>query len=305
MYYKIEEKMESCGREALGEAGVPFVAVLTPAEWAEQMESFDMGIELEISTEHIRSTKVEVNYDSLTGTFLIPDREDLSGEKSRFAFVLDEKGIVFIDESDAAERIVESIRRSKRLKNPGLERFLYEFLERIIHDDQEVAARYDEELDSIESAILEGSEENFLQRISEIRSDLRDLRIHYSQLLDLIQELEENENGFFREENIRYFRLFRQRLQTLLDMAANLAEYTVQVRELYGSQLDLRQNRIMTILTVVTSIFMPLTLITGWYGMNFVYMPELKWRFGYLMVAVISLCVASGCLLFFRKKKWL
>ena len=79
----------------------------------------------------------------------------------------------------------------------------------------------------------------------------------------------------------------------------------MQVRDLYNSQLDVRQNRTVTLLTVVTTIFMPLTLIAGWYGMNFVYMPELKWRLGYPAVIVVSIAIVVFCLILFRKKKWL
>jgi magnesium transporter len=79
----------------------------------------------------------------------------------------------------------------------------------------------------------------------------------------------------------------------------------VQLGDQYKANLDIRQNRIMTILTVVTTIFMPLTLIVGWYGMNFRYMPELEWRWGYPVIIVVTLLIAIGCLLFFKKKKWL
>jgi magnesium transporter len=61
----------------------------------------------------------------------------------------------------------------------------------------------------------------------------------------------------------------------------------------------------MTVLTVVTTIFMPLTLIVGWYGMNFHYMPELEWKWGYPIIIAISLLIVVGSLLFFKKKKWL
>ena len=61
----------------------------------------------------------------------------------------------------------------------------------------------------------------------------------------------------------------------------------------------------MTILTVVTTIFMPLTLIVGWYGMNFRHMPELEWNWSYPAVAIISAAIAIGCLIYFKKKKWL
>jgi magnesium transporter len=71
------------------------------------------------------------------------------------------------------------------------------------------------------------------------------------------------------------------------------------------TQLDVRQNRIMTVLTVITSIFMPLTLIAGWYGMNFRYMPELAWKYSYPVVITVSILIVVVCLVWFRKKKWM
>ena len=79
----------------------------------------------------------------------------------------------------------------------------------------------------------------------------------------------------------------------------------MQLRDLIQSDIDVRQNRIMTLLTIITSIFLPLTLIAGWYGMNFRYMPELEWVWGYPAVIVISILIVVGSLIWFRKKKWL
>ena len=79
----------------------------------------------------------------------------------------------------------------------------------------------------------------------------------------------------------------------------------IQIRDLYQSQLDKKQNRIMTLLTVITSIFMPLTLIAGWYGMNFKYMPELEYKAAYPVIIVISIAIVAVCLIIFKKKKWL
>ena len=88
-------------------------------------------------------------------------------------------------------------------------------------------------------------------------------------------------------------------------MVSSLLDYTVQIRDTYQSQLDVRQNRIMTVLTVVTAIFMPLTLIAGWYGMNFKYMPELESEWGYPVVIGVCLLIVILSLIFFKKKKWL
>ena len=91
----------------------------------------------------------------------------------------------------------------------------------------------------------------------------------------------------------------------LHDKSTSLRDYTVQIRDLYKAHLDIKQNRIMTLLTIVTTVFLPLTLIAGWYGMNFRYMPELEWRWGYPVVIAVSIIIVAGSLLFFHKKKWL
>ena len=94
MYYLLKETIEPCDAAAVHGAPCQYAAVLTPEQWQTERESFDMGIELEPDAKDIHATKAEVNYDSLTGTFLIPDREDLTERQFKFAFALDEKGIV-------------------------------------------------------------------------------------------------------------------------------------------------------------------------------------------------------------------
>ena len=298
--------MRPCtGEELHAQDEYKYVAVLTTPEWNRERERFDMGIELEPDAGNIHNTKAEVNYDSLTGTFQLPDRENIDSNDFRFAFALDEKGIVFIDDSGKAQQMIDAIRRTRRWRKPSLERFLYDFLEQIVEDDLSIMERYEAELNRIEEAILNSEEYKDLGRVSEIHNDIRKLLIHYEQIIDMTQELEENENGFFSEENLRYIHLFMNLIARRHDSAASLRDYTMQVRDLYHAQLEVKQNRIMTLLTVVTTIFMPLTLIVGWYGMNFRYMPELEWKFGYPVVIVVSISIAVACLLFFKKKKWL
>jgi magnesium transporter len=305
-YYLLTNTVQPCTEEELfAQTGEQYVAVLTTSEWARDQARFDMGIELELDAGDIHNTKAEVNYDSLTGTFRIPDRENIGSKDYRFAFALDEKGIVFIDDSGKVEKMIDAIRRKKRWRKPSLERFLYDFLEQIVEGDLRVLERYEAELNQIEETILNTPDPENIGRVNEIHSDIRKLLIHYEQIIDMTQELEENENGFFSEENLRYIHLFMNLLARRHDSAASLRDYTMQVRDLYHAQLEVRQNRIMTLLTIVTTIFMPLTLIAGWYGMNFRYMPELEWRFGYPLVFLVSIAVAAACLLFFKKKKWL
>ena len=305
MYYLIKNRLEKCTLAECLAHESQYVAILNTSEWGRQKASFDLGIDMDLNLKVIYNTKVEVNIDSLTGAFFIPDREDLSSEEFRFAFVLDEKGIIFIDDSDTALRMVEKIRRSRQWRYPCLERFIYDFLGQIINTDMRMLEKTEDELEQIEKAILEGVDKDPLKQLTEIRGDIRKLRIHYEQLIDMGQELEENENSFFKEENLRYFHMFSNRMARLHDMAASLWDYTVQLGDLYESQINLKQNRIMTLLTVVTAIFMPLTLIVGWYGMNFKNMPELESPLGYPVVIGVCIVIVVGCLIFFKKKNWL
>ena len=164
---------------------------------------------------------------------------------------------------------------------------------------------YESELGKAELDIVNDTGLFSESRTEDIRGNIRDIMTHYEQLLDLSEVLEENENNFFAEENLRYFRMFSKRIERLRDRASSVRDYAIQIRELYKSRLETKQNRIMTLLTVVTTIFMPLTLITGWFGMNFKYMPELEMKYAYPAVIAISILIVIGSLIFFKKKKWL
>ncbi len=305
MYYLIRETLEPCVSSDIYDAGVPFVAILTRDEWQMERGRYFAGIDMDTELRLSPNTRAVVNYDSLTGSIAVPDKgigEQVSGA---FAFALDEKGVVFVDDTGMASRIIQNIAETKRWRMPGLERFIYDFLEQIIAPDLARLEQQEQSLDHLEEKILSGDAEKVLPLLNNIRGELLDLNLHYGQLMDLGQELEENENGFFAEENLRYFRLFSARAERLRDKVAALRDYTVQLRDLIQTRVDMKQNRIMTLLTVITTIFTPLTLITGWYGMNFRYMPELDSPWGYPLVIALSLSIVLGCLAWFKKKNWL
>ena len=103
----------------------------------------------------------------------------------------------------------------------------------------------------------------------------------------------------------RYYRFFADRMLRLLAEAEDLREYSSQIYDMYQSRINIKQNKVMQFLTVITTIFMPLTLITGWYGMNFRNMPELAWKYGYVAVIIISALLLLAELCIFKRKKWM
>ena len=155
----------------------------------------------------------------------------------------------------------------------------------------------------MEENVADGKTEGFQNEIGPIRRELLTLRGYYDELMDMGKDLEENENGFFARKQLKYFGTIADRADRLMGRTAYLLEYAQQVRDAYQTQADAVQNKNMQFLTVVSTIFFPLTLITGWYGMNFQNMPEL--RQGYPGVILLSLVVVAGCILFFKKKHML
>lgn len=131
------------------------------------------------------------------------------------------------------------------------------------------------------------------------------LKRYYEQLNFIFDEMTVNDNQLFSEDGVRRLMTLRNRTDRYLSAVKNLQEMVSQLREAYQSQLAIEQNDLMKIFTVVTVIFLPLSLLAGWYGMNFSHIPELKWKYGYPLVILVSIVTVAALIWKFKKKKWL
>ena len=109
MYYLIKESLTPCAPADIAKGEAQYVAVLTADEWQQRRDSFDMLIDMEMETSLPQETKAVVNQDSLTGTLCVPDRTNIGGARSGFAFALDEKGIVLVDDSGYAADLLQKL----------------------------------------------------------------------------------------------------------------------------------------------------------------------------------------------------
>ncbi|MBQ6478494.1 MAG: hypothetical protein IJI44_03905 [Erysipelotrichaceae bacterium] len=305
MYYLIEETLKQVTEEEYKKSRKVRVAVLDRKEWEKVKNEFPLSAAIDLEMDEMLTTEANVNYDSLSGTFSIPDRNNMENDDFRFAYAMNKKNVIIVDDSGYVKKAMEEIARTKKWTAPCLERFLYDFLDHIVKDDLRIMEKYEMELDEMETKIQNNERDISMNGANYVRSSIRYLLTHYEQLMDVVQELDENENGFFAEENMRYFRSYMNRLDRLYNNAASLRDYSVQIRDYHRESIAVQQNNIMTLLTVVTSIFMPLTLITGWYGMNFKYMPELNLERSYPIVFIVCILIVVVSLLYFKKKKWL
>ena len=174
----------------------------------------------------------------------------------------------------------------------------------MIKDDVIFLQKYEDELIAIEEELLDNDIEDFHREILKRRREISVLNSYYQQLMDMAESMSENKNYIFNHEDCRLFSVYEGRVERMYDNTKMLREYTIQMREMYQSQIDISQNQTMKVLTVLTAIFSPLTLITGWYGMNFNLMPETEWKFGYPVIIIVSLIIVIAEIIYFRKKNW-
>ena len=114
----------------------------------------------------------------------------------------------------------------------------------------------------------------------------------------------ENAEDLLGPESAQRMGHFGRRVESLRGESQMLREYASQIASEYQAQIDIGQNRIMKVLTVVTTLCLPLSLIAGWYGMNFAHMPELQWAYGYPAVILVSAGILLGSLWYFHKKNF-
>jgi len=278
------------------------ISVFTSIEWQEQVE---LRNEYNLNQQQgkIHFCKLESFSEYLFGTMNIPVKKNYT-KHIGFEFYVLHGRIIFIDDTNTVMDIINKISEYKRKREYSMERFLFDFLVSFIEDDLHYLELFEREISKVEVDMLNGKYEDFNYKMLSIKKEISRSYRYYSQITALGEALSENEMDFFGKDDIATFRVFTERASRLQFEAQLLREYAMQVQEVYQSEISIRQNDVMKVLTIVTMIFLPLTLIVGWFGMNFEFMPELSWKYSYPLVIAFCISVVILCLWIFKKKKF-
>ena len=301
MIYQLGNRITEASFEDIFETDSSAVFVVSENESQNILNILSVNAEPDIPVSQICFCKVESQQECLCGTLAVPRLLDVLGSRYKIAYVITQKYIILIDNSEFSENLIRRIRIKKMHQGETRERFLFNFIVEIISKDAAFLESIERELMNMEDETEKGGSENFQSRLQPIRKQLLTLRGYYDQLADMMREMEENEDHYFARKQLKYLGTAADRAERLKDRTSYLLEYAQQVHDAYQSTVDARQNENMKFLTIISTIFFPLTLITGWYGMNFENMPELKE--GYPVIILLSFAVVVICLLIFKKKK--
>lgn len=228
----------------------------------------------------IRYCRSELYQDCVPGILRLPRKSTGNIPLATFGFYLAEGCLTLIEASGSLKSLMEKARaRHSGPLSPG--QLLLFLFESMMEGDVLYLQHLEEKMDALEEQLLYRTPDRFQETLIGFRRKLSELHAYYKPLSDIGDTLGSEECQALSGASSGSWQRFTGRTGRLHNYVHLLREYALQLRELYQSQLDARQNKIMTILTVVTTLFLPLTLLTGWYGMNFANMPELRWEYGY------------------------
>lgn len=251
------------------------------------------------------TSKFESHYGFDYIKLIIPNAEDINEEFNKIFIYFDNNLLIFIsDNHDVLNKIRDGF-QAAQLTTVTLEKILFSFFEKATSEDSSKLENIEQDISNLEESLITlKKNNNYINEIIALRKKLLTLKRYYEQLINIAESIEENENDLISEKELKYFKMLTNRFNRLFNSVLNLRDYVTQVREAYQAQVDIDQNNLMKIFTLITTIFFPLTLIVGWYGMNFS-MPEYGWAFGYPLVIALSISIVGICMFLFKKKKWL
>ena len=293
--------------------------IISSAEFRQQQDGSRLCREMLHSLKSIRYCKAEAEGNALAGIMRIPRKSTERTPLACFGFYMTKKELVLIsDEPAFGSHVAKHRQRIDSARSP--EELLLLLFAGSIADDVLFLSHIDMAMDEMEEKLLAGKDRDFLHELTKFRRKLSELNAFYVQLGEMADDFQA-QAGAQADEQVGAqagkqagdelisdrlaWQTMAERLERLQSYVSLLHEYALQLTELYQSEQAAKQNRVISILTVVTTIFLPLTLLTGWYGMNFAAMPELDWKYGYLCAIGAAVLIVVGEIIYFKKKKML
>jgi magnesium transporter len=229
-------------------------------------------------------------------------------ESEQVSLFLGRKYVITLleDPGDIFEPVRERIRKGAgRIRKMGPDYLAYALIDRIVDEFFPILEKIGERVEDLEEEVVENPTQKTLEDIHDIKRELLVLRRAAWPEREVINSLQREESRLVRKETRVYLRDCYDHIIQIMDMIETYRDLTAGMMDVYLSSVGNRMNEIMKVLTIMATIFIPLTFLVGVYGMNFQYMPELQWPWGYPAVWVVMIVIGFGLLYFFRRKGWL
>ncbi len=254
-----------------------------------KIDNFDLRIFVVLNMLEYHDTRQEITSEQVS--FILGPR---------FLLSFQEKG------GDVFDLVRQRIRTNHgRIRSAGPDYLMYTLIDVIVDHYFVILEKLGERIEAIEAAILVTPSQDTLRAIHQLKRELIVLRKSIWPLREVVSRLEREESDLIHPATRMFFRDIYDHTIQIMDTVETYRDMTTGMMDIYLSSLSNNMNAIMKVLTIIATIFIPLTFIVGVYGMNFEYMPELHWKWGYPLTWLLMILVASGMLYYFRRKNWI
>ncbi len=229
-------------------------------------------------------------------------------ESEQISLILGANFVLSFQEKEGPlfEPIRDRLRNNKgRLRKMGPDYLVHAILDAIIDHYFVVLEKLGEQIEFLEEEVVTSPRPATLQATHQLKREMIFLRKAVWPLREVIGSLEREESSLIKESTVVYLRDIYDHTIQVIDNIETFRDMLSGMMDIYLSSISNRMNEVMKVLTIIATIFIPLTFIVGLYGMNFKYMPELEWPWGYPLVLALMLIVAVFMLFYFKRKKWI
>ncbi len=255
-------------------------------------------LKIDVFDEYILIILKMIMYNVHTRTIIIEQVSMVLGQHFVLTFQ-EQKGDVF----DPIRTRLQNDRI--RLRRTGADYLAYGLLDAVVDSYFETIERLGEQIALVEEDLLQAPDQEILQHIHTLRRELLFFRNSIWPLRNMISQIIHLETSLIQETTLIYLQDLYDHTIQVIETIETFRDMMTGILDVYMSSISNKMNEVMQFLTIIGTIFIPLTFIAGVYGMNFHYMPELTWKWGYFIVLGGMAGLGSGLLLYFKKKKWL
>jgi len=210
------------------------------------------------------------------------------------------------DEGDVFDAIRERIRSGKgRIRKMGADYLAYTLLDAVVDYYFVILEKLGERVEFVETELVTNPEIKTLREIQTLKREMIYLRKAVWPLREVVAALERGESALFQKATVVYLKDVYDHIIQVIDSIETFRDMLSGMLDIYLSSISNRLNSVMKVLTIIATVFMPLTFLAGVYGMNFKHMPELEWPWGYPLVWAVMIGTGVSMVVYFKKKKWM
>lgn len=248
------------------------------------------------------------NYETYDLMVLRILRRNSGLSSEQISMILMDKLLITFQEiqGDCFDNVRERLRQSNgRIRKKHADYLAYSLLDSVVDSYFIILESFETDLNSLDAELVEDPKHDTLIKIHSLKGELMQIKKTVSPMREMLSSMERTERNFIDDKNNVFLRDAYDHVIRILETTETLRDMLYGMMDIYMSTTSMKLNEIMKVLTIISTVFIPITFITSVYGMNFEGIEEIHFKYGYVGVWVVMLTIAGSLLLYFKKKKWL